>query len=79
MMLEARVPAGMLLASYRGAHLTKAHDVTIQRYRNSHTKIEESKMLWNFTQNFEPIHRKICILRGVKNLTTDDLFRVMTS
>ena len=23
--------------------------------------------LWNFTQNFEPIHRKICILRGVKN------------
>ena len=22
--------------------------------------------LWNFTQNFEPIHRKICILRGVK-------------
>ena len=22
--------------------------------------------LWNFTQNFEPIHRKLCILRGVK-------------
>ena len=22
--------------------------------------------LWKFTQNFEPIHRKICILRGVK-------------
>ena len=29
--------------------------------------------LWNFTQNFEPIHRKICILRGVKNLTYDIL------
>ena len=25
--------------------------------------------LWNFTQNFEPIHRKISILRGVENLT----------
>ena len=28
--------------------------------------------LWNFTQNLEPVHRKICILRGVKNLTTCD-------
>ena len=26
--------------------------------------------LWNFTQNFEPIQRKICILRRVKNFTT---------
>ena len=26
--------------------------------------------LWNFTQNFEPILRKICILRCGKNLTT---------
>ena len=30
--------------------------------------------LWNFTQNFEPIHCKICILRGGKNLTTYDIF-----
>ena len=26
--------------------------------------------LWNFTQNFEPIYRKIWILQGVKNLMT---------
>ena len=36
-------------------------------------------VLWNFTQNFEPIHRKICILRDVKKLTTYDILRVMTS
>ena len=31
-----------------GARLTKAYDVTIQRYRNSHAKIGNSKMhiLW---------------------------------
>ena len=75
------------------AHLTKAYDVTIQRYRNSHAKIEDSKCifcgvwvqnvvwnfkgaLWNFTQNFEPIHRKICILRGAKILTTYDILRL---
>ena len=29
---------------YTGARLTKAYDVTIQRYRNSHAKIEDSKM-----------------------------------
>ena len=27
-----------------GARLTKAYDVTIQRYRNSHAKTEDSKM-----------------------------------
>ena len=32
--------------------------------------------LWNFTQNFEPIHRKICILRGFKNLTTYDILEL---
>ena len=32
--------------------------------------------LWNFTQNFEPIHRKICILRGVKDLTTYDILEL---
>ena len=69
----------------KGRILTKAYDVTIQRHRNSHAKIQDSKMhilrcmgskfcvkfqgaLWNFTQSFEPIHRKI--LRGGKNLTT---------
>ena len=29
--------------------------------------------LWNFTQNLEPIHRKIYILPGVNNLTTYDI------
>ena len=32
--------------------------------------------LWNFTQNFEPIPRKICILRGVINLTTYDILKL---
>ena len=58
-----------------GARLTKAYDVTIQRYRDSHAKLMTVKCifcgvwvqnfvryfkgaLWNFTQNFEPIHRK---------------------
>ena len=29
---------------FPGARLTKAYDVTIQRYRNSHAKIHDSKM-----------------------------------
>ena len=33
--------------------------------------------LWNFTQNFEPIHHKICISQCVKSLTAYP--RVMTS
>ena len=32
--------------------------------------------LWNFTQNFEPIHRKICILRGIKSLTNYDILKL---
>ena len=32
--------------------------------------------LWNFTQNFEAIHRKICILWGGKNLTTYDILEL---
>ena len=32
--------------------------------------------LWNFTQNFEPTHRKICILRGVKTLTIYDILEL---
>ena len=32
--------------------------------------------LWNFTQNFEPIRRKMCILRGVRNLTTYDMLEL---
>ena len=32
--------------------------------------------LWNFTQDFEPIHRQICILRGVKNLTSYDILEL---
>ena len=44
--------------SYRsmwpGARLTKTYDITIQRYSNSHAKIEDSKMhvLWCMVQNF---------------------------
>ena len=30
--------------------------------------------LWNFTQNLETIHSKICILRSVKILTVYDIF-----
>ena len=36
------------------------------------------RALWNFTQNLEPIHHKICILRGVKNLTTYDILESFT-
>ena len=32
--------------------------------------------LWNFTQSFEPIHRKICILWGGKHLTTYDILEL---
>ena len=32
--------------------------------------------VWNFTRNFEPIHNKICILRGVKNLMTYDILEL---
>ena len=35
--------------------------------------------LWNFTQNFESIHRKICISQGVKNFDSLRYLRVMTS
>ena len=76
-----------------GARLTKAYDVTIQRYRNSHAKIHDSKMHilrcmgskfcvkfqrcpLKFHTKFEPIHRKICILWGGKNLTTYDIFEL---
>ena len=72
-----------LRITYSTARLTKTYDVTIQRYRNSHAKNEDSEIhilrcmdsnfcvkfqnaLWNFTQNLESIHRKICVLRGVK-------------
>ena len=32
--------------------------------------------LWNFTQNFEPMHRKIFILRGGKKWTTYDILEL---
>ena len=36
-----------------GARLTKAYDVTIQRYCKSHVKIQESKMhILQWVQNF---------------------------
>ena len=76
-----------------GARLTKAYDVTIQRYRTHTQKMKIVKgtfcgvwvqnfewnfkgALWNFTQNFEPIHHKICILRGVRNVTTYDILEL---
>ena len=82
-----------VFADQPGARLTKAYDVTIQRYRNSHAKIEDSKMhiLWcmgskfcvefqrcplKFHTKFEPIPRKICILRGVNDFTTYDILEV---
>ena len=34
----------LCLKGSTGARLTKAYDVTIQRYRNSHANIEDSKM-----------------------------------
>ena len=33
-------------------------------------------VFWNFTQNFEPIHRKISILGGVRHLTTHDILEL---
>ena len=73
-----------------GARLTKAYGFTIERYRNSHANIENTKMHilqcmgskfcvkfqgcpLKFQTNFRPIHRKVCILRGVNNLTTFDI------
>ena len=37
---------------------------------------EISKGTFEISQNFEPIHHKICILRGVKNLTTYDILEL---
>ena len=39
-----------------GVRLTKAYDVTIQRYRNPHTKIEDSKM-----HIFQCMGSKFCV------------------
>ena len=76
-----------------GVRLTKAYDVRIQIYRNSHAKTENSKMHilrcmgsklcvkfqrcpLKFHTKSEPIHRKICILRGVKNVLTYDILEL---
>ena len=73
-----------------GYRLTTIYDVTIQRYRKSHTKTEVSKMhiLWcmgskvlceiskvplKFHSKVWTHTAKICILRGVKNLTNYDI------
>ena len=91
------VQSTMMMAHHirsAGTRLTKASDVTIQRYRNSYAKIEDSKMhisrcmgsrfgvkgaLWNFIQNFEPIHCKICILRVLKiwRLTISQIYDIL--
>ena len=82
-----------LLSPTKG--LSKIYDITIQRYRKSHKNtsqqnayfaVYELKMceiskvpIWNFTQNFEPIHRKMCILQVLKSLTNCNDLRVMSS
>ena len=38
------LPCAVHILERSGARLTKAYDVTIHRYRNSYTKIEDSKM-----------------------------------
>ena len=51
-----------------GVRLTKAYDVTIQRYRKSHTQVKVGKIVYfavygfkiHFIQNSESIRRKIC-------------------
>ena len=79
-----------LLQEWLGARLTKAYDVTIQRCRKSHAKIEDSKMLIlrclgsNFCVKFQrcPLKfhtkfwTKICMLWGVENLTTYDILEL---
>ena len=75
------------LLGYPGNRLTKAHDATMQRYRNNTQKLKVVfcgawvqfylwnfiGTRWNFTQTFEPIHHKIETLRGVKSLTNYDM------
>ena len=34
--------------------------------------------LWNFTQNFKPIYRKICILRGVRQLMISYSYHILS-
>ena len=84
LLIHTTTPKAVIKSKESGACLSKAYDITIQRYHKSHTKIKLVKyifcsvwvqnfvwnfngVLWNFTQHFEPIHCKICILWGVKN------------
>ena len=78
-----------LIVANTKAGLTKAYDVTIKSCRKSqkitvskihtlwcmHSKfcMKYQGTLWNFAQNFEPIHCKIWILRGAKILTNHDI------
>ena len=67
--VATRIIAAMLKKGYyvvmTGACLTKAYDVTIHRYRNSHAKIENSKMhiLWcmgsQFGMEFQRLSLKV--------------------
>ena len=41
---EVTLESLRLKSNATGARLTKAYDITMQRYRNSHAKIENSKM-----------------------------------
>ena len=42
-------------------------------------RVKFQSVLWNFTQNLEPVHRKICILRGVTKIDDLRYLKVMTS
>ena len=51
----------------------KASKLHILRYMGSKFCVKFQRCPLKFTQSFEPIHLKICILRGVKCLTTYDI------
>ena len=47
--------------------LMTSQDIVIHGQKKQDSKMQHFG--WNFNQNVEPIHCKICILRGIKNLT----------
>ena len=73
------------------ARLTKANDVTVKKYRKSHTKMLVKCMLcavwgqnfvwnskwnlWNFTHHLQLILHRICILRCISSLMNFDILK----
>ena len=84
--LFVRSVLGLANNSTSGGGLTKAYDITIQRYRKSQTKYKSIKCIfcdvwvqhfvWNFTQNFETINRNVCILQVVENWMNYDILEL---